>query len=259
MRAMFLRNRLRTDLHEYYSHERNLPVKALTIFWSMSMVCANEPAQEECPCIRAAKELGVKGEQLDKFVNLCGALAEELGKLDESSEIRKLQQEIDAAGNAGDEKKKKSIATEKAKLYKPPVRRFHEEVRRLFDGDLYKAFAAKLPPFYQSFPSTLRGTSMAVEYLRYRVPAEGQRDFLDGWRRALAFVGRSPHCLGYELSQSVEDPQAYVVRIDWDSVEGHEQGFKKSPDHVQAFDCVKAFSLMMCSEVHHHRILDRAN
>ena len=51
----------------------------------------------------------------------------------------------------------------------------------------------------------------------------------------------SPHCLGYELSRCVEDPSSHILRIEWDSLDGHLQGFRKSGEfrtflqHVQPF------------------------
>lgn len=51
----------------------------------------------------------------------------------------------------------------------------------------------------------------------------------------------SSHCQAYEVSRGVEDPQSYVVRIEWDSVEGHEQGFRPSPEFHDFFACVQPF------------------
>jgi hypothetical protein len=38
-----------------------------------------------------------------------------------------------------------------------------------------------------------------------------------------------PHCQGWEISRGVEEPGHFVVRIEWDSLGGHEQGFRRSP------------------------------
>ena len=34
----------------------------------------------------------------------------------------------------------------------------------------------------------------------------------------------SEHCEGYELSRCSDDPTQHVVRIEWDSEEGHRRG-----------------------------------
>lgn len=41
-------------------------------------------------------------------------------------------------------------------------------------------------------------------------------------------VAHSEHCRSWELSRGVEEPEHYVLRIEWDSLEGHEEGFRKS-------------------------------
>ena len=42
-------------------------------------------------------------------------------------------------------------------------------------------------------------------------------------------LDESPNCLAYELARCHEEPERYVLRIHWDSLEGHLQGFRKSP------------------------------
>jgi quinol monooxygenase YgiN len=68
---------------------------------------------------------------------------------------------------------------------------------------------------------------MIVEYIRYEI-----RDadaFVGGYERARASLDASPNCLGYELSRCTEEPSSFILRIEWDSAEGHLQGFRKSP------------------------------
>ena len=82
---------------------------------------------------------------------------------------------------------------------------------------------------------------MVIEYIRYRIDAARS----DVFERSYAEGGRSltvsPHCLAYEVGRGVEDPESYIVRIEWDSVEGHEQGFRKSPEFGDFFAAVKPF------------------
>ena len=82
---------------------------------------------------------------------------------------------------------------------------------------------------------------MVVEYIRYRIPHERQEQFEEAYGSAAASLDASPHCLAYELSRGVEEPENYILRIEWDSVEGHEQGFRKSPDFQPFFAAVRPF------------------
>jgi len=82
---------------------------------------------------------------------------------------------------------------------------------------------------------------MIVEYIRYRLPPERCAEF----ERAYGLAGEpllaSPHCQAYELTRCTEDPTCYVLRIEWDSAEGHLQGFRRTADfrtfvqHIEPF------------------------
>jgi hemoglobin len=70
---------------------------------------------------------------------------------------------------------------------------------------------------------------MVVEYIRYLIPGERQEQFEAAYRDASGPLDASEHCLAYELSHGVEEPERYILRIEWDSLEGHEQGFRRGP------------------------------
>ena len=82
---------------------------------------------------------------------------------------------------------------------------------------------------------------MVIEYIRYQVPADRHADFLDAYRSAQHELDASPHCVRHEVSQGVEEPENFVVRIEWDSLEGHEKGFRTSPEFGPFFAKVKPF------------------
>lgn len=71
---------------------------------------------------------------------------------------------------------------------------------------------------------------MIVEYIRYQIGEERQTDFLAAYRTAGESLIASPHCLRYELTRCTEDSTAYILRIEWDSLDGHLQGFRQSPE-----------------------------
>jgi quinol monooxygenase YgiN len=82
---------------------------------------------------------------------------------------------------------------------------------------------------------------MVVEYIRYRIPQERQGRFEAGYRDAAASLDASEHCLAYELSHGVEESERYILRIEWDSLEGHEQGFRRGPEFQPFFAAVRPF------------------
>ncbi|MCZ4097727.1 antibiotic biosynthesis monooxygenase [Streptomyces sp. So13.3] len=71
---------------------------------------------------------------------------------------------------------------------------------------------------------------MTVEYIRYRITDPGRRpEFEKAYATAAEQLDLAPQCLGYELSHGVEEPDRYILRIEWTSVEAHEQGFRGGP------------------------------
>lgn len=82
---------------------------------------------------------------------------------------------------------------------------------------------------------------MVVEYIRYAISPERSAEFEAAYASASRVLDADPHCLGYEVAQGVEEPENYVVRIEWDSVEGHEQGFRRSAGFAGFFADVKPF------------------
>ena len=71
---------------------------------------------------------------------------------------------------------------------------------------------------------------MVIEYIRYEVPENRRAGFERAYGEASKVLDASGHCLGYEVSRGLEEPGRFVVRIEWDSVEGHERGFRESPE-----------------------------
>lgn len=67
---------------------------------------------------------------------------------------------------------------------------------------------------------------MIVEYIRYEI-ADADA-FMGAYEAARPSLDASGNCLAYELSRCTEDPASFILRIEWDSAEGHLQGFRKS-------------------------------
>jgi quinol monooxygenase YgiN len=82
---------------------------------------------------------------------------------------------------------------------------------------------------------------VVIEYIRYTVPADRAEEFERAYGRAGQVMDADPHCLGWQLSRGVEEPEHFIVRIEWDSVEGHEQGFRGSPRFGEFFAAVRPF------------------
>lgn len=94
---------------------------------------------------------------------------------------------------------------------------------------------------------------MIVEYTRYQV-ADEQRSALErAYERAQSVLITSPHCLSYELSRCAEEPTSYILRIEWDSAEGHLKGFRGSPEFQTFLEAVRPF-FSAIQEMRHYKV-----
>jgi quinol monooxygenase YgiN len=82
---------------------------------------------------------------------------------------------------------------------------------------------------------------MIVEYVRYTVDASRVDEFLAAYEKGAVSLKDSSHCLGYELSQCTEARESFILRILWDSAEGHMKGFRTSEHFKPFFAAVQPF------------------
>jgi quinol monooxygenase YgiN len=94
---------------------------------------------------------------------------------------------------------------------------------------------------------------MIVEYIRYAIPEDQAGPFEDAYANAGASLEASPHCERYEVARCAEDPTAYTVRIEWDSAEGHLQGFRGSPKFRSFFAAVRPY-VERIEEMRHYEV-----
>ncbi|UOQ55263.1 putative quinol monooxygenase [Hymenobacter cellulosivorans] len=95
---------------------------------------------------------------------------------------------------------------------------------------------------------------MTVEYIRYRIAAEQQPAFIEALRKANELLTQAPDCLHYELTHCEEDPELFIWRIEWTSVDRHLNGFRKSPAFGAFFQLVKPF-YQSIQEMNHYAVV----
>jgi heme-degrading monooxygenase HmoA len=82
---------------------------------------------------------------------------------------------------------------------------------------------------------------MIVEYIRYKIDPSRNDEFDEAYRRAGELLDASPHCQRWESARCVDEPDKQIVRIEWDSTEGHLQGFRKSEDFKAFLEATQPF------------------
>jgi quinol monooxygenase YgiN len=96
-------------------------------------------------------------------------------------------------------------------------------------------------------------TDEAVEYIRYRIPKENVDVFVDAYRGAVMPLAASAYCLGYDLTQCAEDPELFILRIRWTSIEDHLQKFRSSGQFREFFSYIGPF-VPQIQEMQHYRV-----
>jgi quinol monooxygenase YgiN len=94
---------------------------------------------------------------------------------------------------------------------------------------------------------------MVVEYIRYSIDAGRAEAFEQAYRRATEALEVSEHCERYEVTRCTEDPTQHVVRIEWDSEEGHLSGFRQSLEFRSFFEAVGPF-VHDIEEMRHYQV-----
>ena len=94
---------------------------------------------------------------------------------------------------------------------------------------------------------------MITEYIRYNIPSASAEAFVSAYVQAAESLRASEHCLGYELSRCTEDPEQFILRIQWDSTEGHLAGFRKSPQFSSFFAAIKPY-VAQIQEMRHYAV-----
>jgi len=82
---------------------------------------------------------------------------------------------------------------------------------------------------------------MSIEYIRYKINADSHSDFVAAYEAAARSLEESEYCLGYELAQCEEEPERYILRIEWTSTSDHMQGFRKSRQFKAFLPHIKPF------------------
>lgn len=96
---------------------------------------------------------------------------------------------------------------------------------------------------------------MIVEYIRYSVAEGRASEFMEAYRQATAALEGSPHSLSYEVAQCAEEPGTFVVRLEWDSPEGHLEGFRNGPTFPAFMQAVGPF-FSDIQEMRHYELTD---
>ncbi len=92
---------------------------------------------------------------------------------------------------------------------------------------------------------------MIVEYIRYRIEPGQAAAFEEAYREASVPLAESAHCIDYELAHCVEEPERWILRIRWDSLDGHLHGFRGSDEFRRFVVHIRPY-VPMIEEMQHY-------
>ncbi len=99
---------------------------------------------------------------------------------------------------------------------------------------------------------------MVIEYVRYRLNNSDPQAFVEAYRTAPRSPDASPECLSYELARCVEEPARFVLRIEWRSIAGHLEGFRKSEEFRPFLAAIRPY-IAEIEEMQHYELSDVAS
>jgi truncated hemoglobin YjbI/quinol monooxygenase YgiN len=93
---------------------------------------------------------------------------------------------------------------------------------------------------------------LIVEYIRYQIRAEQCEEFEAAYGRAAGALSTAPQCVEYELTNSVEEPGSYILRIVWTSEVDHLEGFRRGANFAEFFAAIRPY-VADIQEMRHYR------
>lgn len=67
---------------------------------------------------------------------------------------------------------------------------------------------------------------MVLEVATIQVTPGSADAFVEAYRQARHLPAESPGCRSVRMTRGVESPEVFVLLIEWDSVQAHEDGFR---------------------------------
>jgi hemoglobin len=83
---------------------------------------------------------------------------------------------------------------------------------------------------------------MIVQYIWYGIPHRREAGFRRAYAEAAAILQAHPRCLSYEVSQSVQEPTRFVVRIEWNAEVRQLEEIHRDPAFADFFTLVRPYA-----------------
>lgn len=69
---------------------------------------------------------------------------------------------------------------------------------------------------------------MVLEIADFSIRPGFEDEFAAAYRQGAALVAQTPGCRSMRMTRGIETPSRFVLFVEWDTVESHTQGFRRS-------------------------------
>lgn len=95
---------------------------------------------------------------------------------------------------------------------------------------------------------------MIVEYLRYQIDAERQQKFISDYTLAAVPLMASEYSVSFDMCQCVDDPEQFILQIEWTSIEDHMERFRGSSEFKEFFAHIQPYLNDILEMRHYNRL-----
>jgi heme-degrading monooxygenase HmoA len=97
---------------------------------------------------------------------------------------------------------------------------------------------------------------MVLEVATIEVVPGQEEAFLAAYRDARHLVATTEGCRSMRMTRGIESPSRFVLLVEWDSVEAHEQNFRAIPERFGAWRAAVGAHFAHPPHVEHYADLD---
>jgi len=74
---------------------------------------------------------------------------------------------------------------------------------------------------------------MVTEIAVFQAVPGKEEAFAVGIQQGIEVIRRDPGCRAVSASRCIEDPARFLLTVQWESLEAHNEGFRKSPQFAE--------------------------
>lgn len=99
---------------------------------------------------------------------------------------------------------------------------------------------------------------MVTELANVTIKTGLEQAFEKDFSIAIKLIASSKGYIKHSLQRCIEEPQKYIFLIQWENIQDHMEGFRKSPQYVQWRNILYDYFAVPATVFHYETIMDSA-